>query len=84
MVATTPNADAPYQDWHDWGNRLEALWLEAIGLSREELTFTQEEANALADYLYATELLLRCKEAAIRIPKQAWADLEARLLTWQN
>ena len=72
--------DAP-DAWRAWADELEASWLDALGLDRADLPFNSEEAKALHDYLYATELLIRCKEAAVRIPKQAWAELEARLLT---
>ena len=67
--------------WHNWADDIEAVWLKALSLDKAALTFTQEEEEALHDYLYAIELLIRCKEAAVRISKQAWADHEARLLT---
>ncbi|MEM9949859.1 MAG: hypothetical protein AAF810_27835 [Cyanobacteria bacterium P01_D01_bin.36] len=67
--------------WQTWADDLEALWLDTLGLRRVDLTFSSEEAEALREYLYVTDLLIRCKDAAVRIPKQAWADLEARLLT---
>ena len=81
MSDIIPNDNAARQNWAD---DLEALWLDALGLTREALTFSREESKALQDYLYATELLLRCKGAAVRIPKQAWAKLEARLLTYPD
>ena len=81
MATTIPNKHASRKDWENWASELNTLWLDTLGLSQEELIFSQSEAQALGDYLYATELLLRCKDAAIRIPKTAWADVEARLLT---
>jgi len=75
-----PDANASSEVWHNWADDLEAVWLEALGLDKAALTFTQEE-EAIRDYFYAIELLIRCKGAAVRISKQAWADLEARLLT---
>ncbi|WOD39839.1 NACHT domain-containing protein [Nodosilinea sp. E11] len=84
MSKIAPTFKAPNQAWQHWADELEALWLDALGLTREALTFDLEEAIALQNYLYATELLLRCKEAAIRIPKQAWAELEDRLLTYPS
>ncbi len=80
MAETVPNDSASSEAWQTWADELEALWLDALGLTREALMFDREEAEALQNYLYATELLLRCKDAAIRIPKQAWAELEDRLL----
>ncbi|NEQ42065.1 MAG: NACHT domain-containing protein [Leptolyngbya sp. SIOISBB] len=80
MLATIPKVEDPSVAWRIWADELEALWLDALGLDQAALTFTKAEAEALRDYLYVTELLIRCKDAAVRIPKQAWADLEARLL----
>ncbi len=56
---------------------------EALELSQESVTFSDEEAEALKNYLYATELLIRCKESAIRVSRSEWDSLEARLLTAQ-
>ena len=76
-----PDEKATSDAWQAWADELEALWLDALGLDHADLIFNQEEAEALHNYLYATELLIRCKDAAVRIPKQKWAELEARLLT---
>ncbi|MBD2234286.1 NACHT domain-containing protein [Phormidium tenue] len=84
MARTVPAQDAPGSSWQNWANELETLWLDALCLSREDLISDRKEAEALQSYLYATELLLRCKAAAIRIPKQAWAELEDRLLTYSS
>ena len=67
--------------WQNWADALEVLWLDILGLDKTDLTFTLVEAKAVQRYLSSIELLLHCKEATIRIPKQAWADLEAHLLT---
>ncbi|MBW4485853.1 MAG: NACHT domain-containing protein [Tildeniella torsiva UHER 1998/13D] len=84
MAKTIPAQDAPGSDWHNWADELEALWLNALGLSRADLRFNREEAEALQNYLCAIDLLLRCKNAAVRIRKQAWAELEDRLLTYPS
>lgn len=79
FAETVPDADGSSDTWQNWADELEALWFNTLGLGKADLTFTRTEA--MRNYLYVTELLIRCKEAAIRIPKQSWADLEARLLT---
>ncbi|MEO1145395.1 MAG: NACHT domain-containing protein [Cyanobacteria bacterium J06638_22] len=76
-----PSFSDSSEAWQNWADELEVLWFNTLGLDKAALTFTEAEAQALRDYLYVTELLVRCKAAAIRIPKQAWEDLEARLLT---
>ncbi|MEO1209525.1 MAG: NACHT domain-containing protein [Cyanobacteria bacterium J06638_20] len=81
FATMTPGPDSSSEALQNWGDKLESLWLDTLNLDKSDLTFTEAEAQSLRNHLYATELLIRCKEAAIRIPKQAWADLEARLLT---
>lgn len=39
-----------------------------------------EEAYALNNYLYVTELMIRCKEAAVRVSPDTWAGIEDRML----
>ncbi|PZU96612.1 MAG: histidine kinase, partial [Leptolyngbya sp.] len=84
MAETVPDDHASSEAWQTWADELEALWLNALGLTHEDLALDRAEAKALQNYFYATELLLRCKDAAIRIPKQAWAELEDRLLTYPS
>ena len=81
ILKTLPDNNASSTASENWADELECFWLETLELNKAALTFTKEEAEALENYLYATELLIRCKNAAIRIPKQAWAELEAQLLT---
>lgn len=80
FVNAVPTYDDPSEAWENWANELEALWLHALGFTKDDLTFTKEEAEAIQNYHYIIELLIRCKDAAVRIPKQAWIELEARLL----
>lgn len=84
MRVMMPGTADSSQHWYAWADELETLWLSTLGLSKEDLTFSPTETEALRDYLYASVLLLRCKDAAIRVPKKAWKDLEARLLTWPD
>ncbi len=51
---------------------------------RKSITFSDEEAEALRNYLYANELLIQCKEAAIRVSRSEWEALERRLLTMDD
>lgn len=62
-------------------NELERLWFDFLGLEKRSLDLLPEEVAAWKKYFYAMELLICCKDAAVRVPKQAWAGLEARLLT---
>ena len=81
MFNEIPDGQDSSQKWLDWADELNTLRFETLGLDEAALMFTREEFDALRDYLYSTELLIRCKDAAVRVTKHAWADLEARLLT---
>jgi len=76
-----PNVDAPSEAWQNWVEQLELIWLAAFELTQDAVTFSEAEAEVLRNYLYATELLIHCKESAIRVSRSEWAALEARLLT---
>jgi predicted NACHT family NTPase len=75
-----PSYNSPPGLWREWASTLELIWLKTLALEKGDITLTESEVKLIKDFFYATELLLRCKEAAVRIPKQAWAELEDRLL----
>jgi predicted NACHT family NTPase len=56
------------------------LWCDTLGVDQETTRLLENEAKALADYLYACELMLRCKEAAVRVSPQTWEAIEGRML----
>ena len=51
----------------NWVEQLELIWLAAFELTQDAVTFSEAEAEVLRNYLYATELLIHCKESAIRV-----------------
>ncbi|MGC1308596.1 MAG: NACHT domain-containing protein [Phormidesmis sp.] len=70
--------------FHRWIMQLRYIWLETLELDEDAITFSSMEVRALKDYLHATELLIRCKESAIRVSRSEWAAMEKRLLTIQE
>lgn len=56
------------------------VWLEALHFQEEWLDLPYEESYALANYLYMSELMVRCKEAAIQISREVWQGIEERML----
>jgi len=81
LKRSRPNEQESSQKWNLWADRLETLWLNSYNLTREAVSLSTEDAKALANYLYVTELIVRCKESAVRVSKQEWEALESRLLT---
>ena len=55
-------------------------WCNALHLNREIVKLSKEEARALRDYLYANDLIVECKEAAVTISAKTWEEIESRML----
>lgn len=47
----------------------------------DDVILSDDEINALSDYLYVNELILQCKDSAIYINREEWESLEKRMLT---
>jgi len=75
-----PEGEQPSKVWQSFDNRVEQTWLDAFQLKREWLELCDEETNALTNYLYACELIVRCKESAVRVSRQTWEKVEGRML----
>jgi hypothetical protein len=80
LIEEFPSVDQDSQEWMDWINKLEPL-IGYLDACKDAKNFSEVEAQVFHEYLCITALILRCKDAAVRIPKQAWTNLEARLLT---
>lgn len=76
-----PEPDAPSDQWQQWANDLNSAFLTGFDLTEAMVTLSDEDAKALEAYFYITQLLIRCKDAATRVPKAEWEAVEARLLT---
>jgi hypothetical protein len=55
-------------------------WCNALHLNKEIVNLSYEEVNALVDYLSANDLIIKCKEAAVRISAKTWEKIESRML----
>jgi hypothetical protein len=55
-------------------------WCNALHINPEIVKLSQEEADALGDYLSANHLIIQCKEAAVRISAKTWEEIESRML----
>lgn len=81
LQKTIPSNASPSKEWQLWVGELTRIWLNGFDLTKEAVTLSSKEANALRDYLYITELLIRCKQSARRVSKKEWDEIEVRLLT---
>ena len=76
-----PAPKAKPQDWHQWADNLETVWLDSFDLTHAAVMLSSEDTRAIENYLYITKLIVRCKESAVRVSKTEWEALESRLLT---
>ncbi|PZO14656.1 MAG: histidine kinase [Leptolyngbya foveolarum] len=83
-ISIFPGRDAPFYALDEWVQQLKNIWIVALCLDQESVHFSYEEAEALQKYFYANELLIQCKEAAIRVSRSEWEALERRLLTMDD
>ncbi|HEY9627762.1 MAG TPA: NACHT domain-containing protein [Coleofasciculaceae cyanobacterium] len=81
LQSQVPGDSQPIEARQAFANRLYQIWFDALRLDRETATLSNTEAKALANYLYACELMVRCKEAAVRVSPQTWDAIEGRMLT---
>ena len=75
-----PGDDQPEEIWSSFADRTEKTYLNAFQLQREWLELSEAEANDLTDYLYVCELMVRCKESAVRVSRETWEGIESRML----
>ncbi|MGB7086038.1 MAG: hypothetical protein WBD47_10825, partial [Phormidesmis sp.] len=56
-------------------------WFSALNIEPKMVMLSREDSQSLANYLYACELMVRCKEGAVRVSPDVWAGIESRMLT---
>ncbi|MEM6432269.1 MAG: NACHT domain-containing protein [Cyanobacteria bacterium P01_D01_bin.115] len=57
------------------------LWCDTLQLTPEVLALSEEEKFALSWDFYANTLMVKCKEAAVRVSPEVWSGIEERMLT---
>ena len=67
-----------------FGDRIRQLWYNALNLTPDLLNLSESELTALQNYFYANELMVRCKESAVRVTEGVWAGIEERMLKVQG
>jgi hypothetical protein len=76
-----PGREKPLELRRRFADRLLKAWLDALHFDVDWFTFSRKKIKALERYLYAYELIIQCKEAAVRVSPQVWAGIEERMLT---
>ncbi|WP_448601924.1 NACHT C-terminal helical domain 2-containing protein [Thermoleptolyngbya sp.] len=81
MKSRIPDNDQPAEVRRALANEIWQVWCAALQLDPEVAKLSEDEAKALENCLYINELIVRCKEAAVRVSPQVWAGIEERMLT---
>lgn len=81
LLEAMPAIEQKSSEWLNWVGQVFIFWSDNFGIDEGLLKVESQQISHFRDLLYAIELLLDCKEAAVRLPKQGWVELEARLLT---
>jgi hypothetical protein len=76
-----PHESQPLEVRNNYSMRVHQTWLDALHLQQELLVLSDEEVELLANYLYANELIVQCKEAAVRVSEKVWQEIEKKMLT---
>jgi len=69
------------EEKEDNERRVRRIWLDALSLNQELLELPEREAEQLENYLYAIELIISCKKAAIRVSEKVWNEFIEKVLT---
>ena len=80
-MSGVPGSKATNQQRRDFKESLFAVWFSALNISEEDIKFSIKEIIALTEYFYICELMVRCKESAVRVSPDVWAGIESRSLT---
>ncbi|MEM8603198.1 MAG: NACHT domain-containing protein [Cyanobacteria bacterium P01_H01_bin.121] len=78
---TLPGNKISAKEWLSFAIRLSDLIGQALELPLDTQTLSEESANSWAKYLYGVELIVRCKDATVRVSPQVWQEIEDKLLT---
>ncbi|MBE9181209.1 NACHT domain-containing protein [Oculatella sp. LEGE 06141] len=81
LKSEVPTDDQPVEVRRAFVDRLLQLWFNALDLDPDVAKLSEDEITALNNYFYANELMVRCKEAAMRVSPQIWAEIDERMLT---
>ena len=66
--------------YREFVERIEQTWLNAFCLDIDTVDLSKDEAKAIENYFYAVNLILQCKNTAIKVSQSTWEELEQRML----
>ena len=80
LKAKIPEDSSTQEVRREFSFQIVDTWLQALDLSREQVTLSKEELKALQKYFYVNKLIVDCKEAAVRVSRTTWSEIEQKML----
>ncbi|WP_432812136.1 NACHT domain-containing protein [Pantanalinema sp. GBBB05] len=80
LKAKAPDIRQPEHAHQDFHSRIVQTWFTALRLNPSWISLSDTELQSLEHYLYANWLMVRCKQAAVRVSPQTWGAIEDRML----
>jgi hypothetical protein len=75
-----PDIRQPAKAHQEFQNRISQTWLTTLKLNPAWVSLSDDELQRLEDYLYVNGLIVRCKQAAVRVSPKTWTAIEERML----
>lgn len=75
-----PDDKQPRELRSAFAKHLQQTLLAAFNLTQNMTDLSDEEWKTLRNYLYANYLIIKCKQAAVRVSPQTWEAIETRML----
>ncbi|NEO83465.1 MAG: NACHT domain-containing protein [Spirulina sp. SIO3F2] len=76
LIAQLEKLDAEATD----AAKLKQRCLQAFQIPAAVLEISDRDVQHLRTYLYNNQLMVRCKQAAVKVSPQTWAEIESRML----
>jgi hypothetical protein len=80
LKTKAPDIRQPTEVHQAFQNRISQTWLTALRLEPTIVNLSEDELQNLENYLYAHCLMVRCKQAAVRVSPKTWSAIEQRML----
>jgi predicted NACHT family NTPase len=63
-----------------FGETIIQIWLAAFHLQPEMVDLSIQEIQALDNYFYSNLLMVECEQAAVKVSRRTWLEIESRML----
>lgn len=57
------------------------IWLSELKISLDRVQLSEQEIEQFSEYIYISELVLRCKESAVKVTPQVWGEIEESMFS---